>query len=459
MSKINPLSDLDAYAQAQLNVHSIPAVSLAVWQDGELQQAAAGILNLNTGVEATTDSIFQIGSITKVFTTCLVMQLVDEGLVDLDRPVKQYLRDFQIADRHATETITVRHLLNHTNGIAGDFFPDDQGAEGNLIARYVDRCNLLPLIHPVGEMYSYSNSAFAIAGRLVEVVRGITWYQAMQDHIFSPLGMVNALADPVDVIRYRAAMGHVFDGEDSDRWVLPEKAYLTMGLAPVGTTPTMSAADLITFARAHLDEGLSQSGERWLSAEAVKAMQSGSIELPQASQIMRRHVGLGWDLFDYDATNTRIFGHGGATNGFLAMLKIIPERKAAFAVLLNGFKLSALDAITKDLLVAMADINVTEPDVEDLPYDATALKLVTGRYESFDTVIDVSIREQHLQARFEYKIDPLPPEVLQLKPITKNCFASFTEAAQRRHNLVFLNPDGKREAAYLFNGLRLNKRH
>ena len=65
-------------------------------------------------------------------TTCLVMQLVDEGRVELDNPVKQYLRDFMIADAEASETITVRQLLNHTSGMAGDFFPDDQGHEGNL---------------------------------------------------------------------------------------------------------------------------------------------------------------------------------------------------------------------------------------------------------------------------------------------------------------------------------------
>jgi len=458
MPDINPLSDLDAYAQAQLTTHNIPGISLAVWQDGQLHQAGRGILNLNTGVEATTEAIFQIGSITKVFTTCLMMQLVDEGRVDLDTPVKHYLRDFQIADRVATETITVRQLLNHTNGMAGDFFPDDHGAEGNLIARYVDRCNLLPLVHPVGEMYSYSNGAFAIAGRLIEVVRGVSWYQAMQDYIFKPLGMRHALADPKEVIRYRAAMGHVFAGDNTDSWVSPEQAYFTLGLAPAGTTPSMSAADLITFARAHLDQGLSQSNERWLSADAVKAMQVSQIELPVPSQVMHRYVGLGWNMEHHTATNTRVIGHGGATNGFLAMLQIIPERQAAFVVLLNGFRFSALEAISKDLLMALADIDGTEPNVDDQPLDGETLKPITGKYESFDTVIDVRFQEQQLQARIEYKIDPLPPEVLLLKPIEEACFATFTEAGLRRRNLMFLKPDDAGTPEYLFYALRLNRR-
>ena len=146
------IANLQTYADQALVKHNIPAISLAVWKDGTLHEAAAGGLNINNGLPNTTDTIFQIGSITKVMTTSLIMQLVDEGLVHLDAPVKQYVRDFTIADPEASRSITVRQLVNHTNGMAGDYFPDDRGHEGNLIARYVDRCNLLPLIHPPGKM-------------------------------------------------------------------------------------------------------------------------------------------------------------------------------------------------------------------------------------------------------------------------------------------------------------------
>ena len=205
-----------------------------MYKGSELEQAAAGICNVDTGVRITTDSVFQIGSITKVMTACLVMQLVDEGKVSLDAPVKHYVRDFMIADSKASESITVRQLLNHTSGMAGDFFPDDQGQEGNLIARYVDRCNLLPLVHSPGALYSYCNSGFVIAGRLVEIVRGISWYQAMEDYIFKPLEMSHALADPKEIIRYRAAMGHLWNDGD---WEVSKQAWLPLGMAPCGTSP------------------------------------------------------------------------------------------------------------------------------------------------------------------------------------------------------------------------------
>lgn len=204
-------ADFQSYAESLIDRHQIPAVSLAVLSNNQCYSAAAGILNIDTGVEANTDSIFQIGSITKVFTTSLIMQLVDEGRVDLDTPVKLYLRDFQIADIQATQNITVRQLLNHTNGIAGDYFADDCYAEGNAIARYLDRINLLPLVHSPGKNYSYSNAAFTVAGRLVEVILGCSWHQAIEERIFRPLGMKQAIADPTETLRFRAAIGHLQD--------------------------------------------------------------------------------------------------------------------------------------------------------------------------------------------------------------------------------------------------------
>ena len=83
--------------------HGVPGASLAVLHDDDVRTAASGILNLDTGVEATADSLFQIGSITKVWTATLAMQLVDEGLLDLDVPIRTYLPDFRVADEEHLE--------------------------------------------------------------------------------------------------------------------------------------------------------------------------------------------------------------------------------------------------------------------------------------------------------------------------------------------------------------------
>ncbi|MDG1818940.1 MAG: serine hydrolase [Porticoccaceae bacterium] len=459
----NPLDSLQTFADQAIVKHNIPAISVAIWKDGVLTKAAAGCLNLNTDVEATADSIFHIGSITKVMTTCLVMQLVDEGKVNLDKPVVHYLRDFMIADKEATQAITVRQLLNHTNGMAGDFFPNDEGHQGNLIARYVDRCSFLPLMHPVGEMYSYSNAAFSVAGRLVEVVRGISWFQAMKEYIYQPLGMAHSIADPRDMIRYRTAMGHVYDGENTDRWVLPKQAHLSMGLAPVGTTPAMTAEDLLRFAGAHLGGGVNLQGQSWLSPELVKQMQISQMELPKLSQLFSRHIGLGWSLGHYHTGNIKTVGHGGGARGFLSMLQMIPEQNTAFAILTNGVRPSAILGLTGDLLSAVTGLDLQEPEpATSVPF--SELEKITGAYDCMDTLIKVTSNGDKLMANIFYKQNPLPPLDVELRHVQALdhdeglSFAAYNSSGQRCLEMAFLKPDKSGIPQYVFNGGRLNSR-
>src|SRR5262249_30889547 len=138
--------------------------------------------------ETTTDSLFQIGSITKIFTTTLVMQLVDAKLVDLDAPVQRYVPDFELAEAGAAARITVRHLLTHTSGIEGDYF-EDFGRGDDSIERYVASLENIGLIHPTGAMWSYCNTGFVIAGRLVECATGLPFHEALQSRILDAVGL------------------------------------------------------------------------------------------------------------------------------------------------------------------------------------------------------------------------------------------------------------------------------
>ena len=458
MAGINPLEDLQAYAEAAIKEHDIPALSLAIWHKGKLHKAAAGILNINTGVEATTDSIFQIGSITKVMTASLVMRLVDQGKVDLDLPVKHYLRDFQLADAKAAAKITVRQLLNHTNGIAGDYFPDDEGHSGNLIARFVDRCSLLPVIHPIGKMHSYSNSAFGIAGRLIEVVSGKSWCQAMNEDLFQPLGMTQAIADPKDMIRYRVAVGHALGHENA--WEIPDKNYLTLGQAPCGSTTAMTAADVITFARAHISQETNkQNNQQWLSAGAISAMQTATFEKPQLSDISKSFAGLGWAIKHYAKPALTVLSHSGAVCGSKSMLQIIPKLDIAFAVLINGHHASAISSITQDHLQALAGINNREPQISAANADLARDTLVTGFYQSFDSDIQVRIESDRLYAQVTYNHDPIPSAKIQLTHLDGLRYAVFDKSGSARStNLIFLNEDQAGRPQYLYMGSRLATR-
>ena len=165
---------------------------------------------LATGVEITPDAVFQIGSITKVWTATLVMRLVDEGRVELDAPVRAYLPELRFADPAATETVTVRHLLTHTSGVDGDFF-EDFGRGDEAVARYVDACAEAPSVQPPGAGWSYGNLGFVVLGRVVEVLTGLPWHRALRERLVARLGIPTPVALAEEAIVFRAASGHIRD--------------------------------------------------------------------------------------------------------------------------------------------------------------------------------------------------------------------------------------------------------
>ena len=145
--------------------HGVVGASLAVRLGDEEAVAATGVLNLRTQQPATPESVFQFGSITKVWTATLVMQLVDEGLLDLDEPVVRYLPEFRVASPALTAAVTTRHLLDHTSGIDGDYFPDF-GRGDDCLARYVEGMAGLEQVHPLGATMSNCNTAVVLLGGL-----------------------------------------------------------------------------------------------------------------------------------------------------------------------------------------------------------------------------------------------------------------------------------------------------
>lgn len=322
---------LDANFERLLAEHQVPGAAVAVLANGEMIDRAAGVLSLATGVAATTDSLFQIGSITKVWTTTLVMQLVDEGLVDLDAPLRTYLPDFAIADESAAAAITPRMLLCHKAGFEGDIFTDT-GRGDDCVEKYVATLHDLPQLFAPDERFSYNNAGFCVLGRLIEVLRGKCYDDCLAEYLFAPLGLQHAAAGPYEAILHRAAVGHIRPEPDSDPVPAPVWC-LTRSNAPAGAALAMSPRDLLTFAKMHLDGGTASDGTAVLSAASVKAMQEIQVELPKLA-LMGEAWGLGWEVSRMAAP--AVIGHDGGTIGQSAFLRVVPELGVAVALLTNG---------------------------------------------------------------------------------------------------------------------------
>ena len=136
------------------------------------------------------------------------MQLVDEGKLDLDAPVRTYLPDFKIEDEAAAAEITTRQLLSHTAGFEGDIFTDT-GVGDDCVEKYLGVLDEVPQLFAPGEQFSYNNAGFCVLGRLVEVLREKTYDACLREHLFAPLGLTHAAASPYEAIMFRAAVGHI----------------------------------------------------------------------------------------------------------------------------------------------------------------------------------------------------------------------------------------------------------
>ena len=249
--------------------YKVPGAAIGVYSGGQVVDFAAGVLSHATGVAATTDSVFQIGSITKTWTGTLVMQLADEGLLDIDKPVVSYLPDFDLADSEAARTMTVRQLLNHTAGFEGDIFTDT-GTNDDCVEKYVATLATDPQLFAPGEMFSYNNAGYCVLGRIVEVLREKPFDQALRDHLFTPLGLTHAATDASSAILFRAAIGHLPNPQDPDGNPVPAPIYnFAKSNAPAGSALAMRPRDLLAFAAMHLNNGAAADGTRVLSKESV----------------------------------------------------------------------------------------------------------------------------------------------------------------------------------------------
>jgi Beta-lactamase class C and other penicillin binding proteins len=190
----------------------VPGVALGVLRDGEERHAGFGVTSVDNPLEVTPETRFQIGSITKTFLGTTAMYLVARGVLDLDRPVRAYLPELRLADADATEQVTLRHLLSHTGGWVGDYF-DDTGWGDDAAAVYVERMVDLPQLTPVGELWSYNNAGFVLAGRVIEAATGQRFEDVVQELVFDPLELTSSSFWPWEVMTHRFVVGHVGEEE------------------------------------------------------------------------------------------------------------------------------------------------------------------------------------------------------------------------------------------------------
>lgn len=382
---------LAAAVQGEAARWNIPGMAAAVLHNGQRTATATGVTNVEHPVPVTPETRFQIGSISKVFTSTAIMALVDQGKLDLDAPVSTWVPDLPIQRPDDYATLSLRHLLNHTTGFEGDIF-FDMGNGDDALAAGIARFGEIPLWTQPGEIMVYCNAGFCLAGRIIEIVTGQVYEDVIADLIFAPLGMEHTSFPTTDLLTWPTASGHSLpkreDGNVVARpWALPRFVNAAGGIVS-------TVDDLLNFAEMHMNDGT--FGETHiLSADATEEMRTRS----SASDQLDEGYGVGWNIVH--AGDVPLINHGGATNGFRAWLLTVPSHQFAIAILTNSDKgLRATSAIEQWALRHYLNLERQLPTPTTV--DAGELDRVAGRYERHDSITDVWHIDDHLHVEHRF---------------------------------------------------------
>jgi len=363
MSEKKKWTQLCDFVEESRIKHKVPGVVLGILKKNKVQTSGFGITNVDNPLEVTDETLFQIGSITKTFTGTLAMKLVEQGKLDLDATVRTYLPDFKVVDEETSQTVTIRHLMTHTSGWAGDFFADT-GPGDDAAAKYVAEMADLEQLAPIGTVWSYNNAGFYLLGHILETVTGKSYQQMLRAEVLEPLELKNTFFDPGDVITYRFATGHN-GGQVARPWPLPRAAYPAGGI-------TCNVHDLLAYANFHMGNGLIAGEKRLLEKDSLDQMQT-----PQVTVWKKEQWGLTWTI--NDTYETRLVSHGGGTMGQVSQLILVPDHDFAVAVFTNAGEGGnvTLD-VTRKAIELYLGVKITDP--EPMETMEEGLAQYTGSY-------------------------------------------------------------------------------
>ncbi|HMM42041.1 MAG TPA: serine hydrolase domain-containing protein [Thermomicrobiales bacterium] len=434
-----PTDELEQVIREQQERWTVPGIAWGVRQDGEEGTGALGVAKLTTGEPMRADSLCRIASISKVFTATLAMVLADEGTLDLDAPVSQYLPGVRVSEAGIEERITPRHLLSHGTGMLGDYFVD-QGLGEDALARAIGEFHTLRQYAEPDELWFYCNSGFHLAGRIIEVVASKPFDAVMRERLFEPLGLERTCFFAHEAIVYPHAIGHNQVAPDADEHV-PAGQYYPRNRLPAGGVYS-NVPDLLRFARFHLGDGTVE-GRRVISEGTLRAMRE-----PQRSAAnWADQWGIGWDLREIDGV--QVIAHGGSINGFKSLLTLVPERQAALVLLTNSGRGDAANRAIERWWIEH-EMGLRLPERPRVALDDAALARLAGRYHGPDTTIEL-VRDGDLRLEMTAPGpnggNPVPWPAETLVPIGDSEFVTTTgPSAGERLDIV---PDAAGNPRYL----------
>ncbi len=341
------LALLEAQIEGDLGTRIVPGLSASVVCGADtVWQRGFGFADLDRKTPATPDTVYAVGSITKLFTATMLMQLRDAGRLRLDDPVQDYVPEVPVPHRHAdSPAITFRHLVTHTSGLAKD-----------SPVGYWDSLNFPPVEtmmaklaeteqpYPPGRQWKYSNLAIALLGYALTRIAGQSWESWISDKILAPLGMTATAPRLADSQRAKLATGYL---RPATGWPPAEVAHQELGGIGFGGSLHSTVGDMAKFIAQQF-------------ADAPTLLRRATVEEMHRPQWLHEDwqsgQGIGWRVLRAADGSTRI-EHGGGVHGFTCRILLSVPERVGVAVFTNGSDGNVginISARMLDLLVPVA---------------------------------------------------------------------------------------------------------
>ncbi|MEO6043192.1 MAG: serine hydrolase domain-containing protein [Tepidiformaceae bacterium] len=430
--------EVAAAAVAEMARLQVPGLAVAVFHEGKVYAGGFGVTNVDHPLPVGADTLFQIGSTSKTFTATALMQLVEEGLLELEAPVRRYLPAFRLQSEEDAAGLTVRHLVTHHGGFVGDYFRDT-GRGDDALEKIVAKMANSPQLIPAGSAFSYSNAGFYVLGHIVATLRGLPFETVIRERIFGPLEMEHSMYFAEEAIVHAVGAGHIVTSEGpkvATPWHTPRS------IAPGGGISS-TVLDQIAYAAMHLNEGRSAAGAAVLRPESAAFMQA---PLAVAGG-MCESVGISWMLDG--AGKDRMVKHGGATNGQMSSFELFPGHNFAVTVLTN----SDTGRIARNTVADACKRHfIGWQPAAVVPMRAQpGLAEYAGNYQSVLARLEVSVGANGLIATdstpersfAERRHRPLPPEPVDLVFVATDATVVVSGSHAGEHSEFLRGADGR----------------
>ncbi len=424
-TKTIDFTELERTIEAEMKANKTPGASIAIVSDDKIIFAKGfGTTSAENGNAVNADTLFRMGSTTKMFTAATLVSLASQEKIKLDAPIGNYVKNLP----PKISALTAHQILSQSSGLR-DFAPLAFGNDDAVLGQNVRLWKDDVFFTEPSRIYSYSSANYWLAGFLIEELNGKSYADSLSELVFKPLGMTRSAIRPTEAMTYPLALGH--DVKDGGAVVI--RPIDNNAAKYPGGSMFSSANELARFATAMLNGG-KIDGKQSLAPTTVENLMKPQFYLPGEERAF-----YGYGLLGFEDRGIKTVSHGGASRGYGSTIFFAPEQKIAIIVLANTSGQTLPKSRQKAMEMLLPFKNKSAELPKNLETSADEIKNFVGKYSHAPQIWEVYAKDGKLYIKDGGKD-------FELKKTNKNEF-------EYEQGGVLFVPNATGEVEHIFMGL------